>query len=61
MKFYTPKYKQLDLVLLRSSLDELDKRFLIVLNTEFDDCKFNRYLSNSFNSIVDKNRYLSAI
>lgn len=25
MKFYTPKYKQLDLGLLRSSLDELDK------------------------------------
>lgn len=56
MKFYTPKYKQLDLVLLLSSLDELDKRFLIVLNTEFDDCKFNRYFSNSFNSIVDNNR-----
>ena len=25
MKFYAPKYKQLDLGLLRSSLDELDK------------------------------------
>lgn len=25
MKFYMPKYKQLDLGLLRSSLDELDK------------------------------------
>ena len=25
MKFYSPKYKQLDLGLLRSSLDELDK------------------------------------
>ena len=25
MKFYDPKYKQLDLGLLRSSLDELDK------------------------------------
>ena len=26
MKFYAPKYKQLDLGLLRSSLDELDKK-----------------------------------
>ena len=25
MKFYAPKYKQLDLGLLRSSLDEFDK------------------------------------
>ncbi|MDD5974898.1 MAG: hypothetical protein PUC14_04110 [Bacteroidales bacterium] len=56
MKFYTPKYKQLDLVLLRSSLDELDKRPLIDLDTVYDDCRFNRYFSNSFNSIVDNNR-----
>lgn len=54
--YLTPKYKQLDLVLLRSSLYELDKRPLIVLNTEFDDCRFNRYVSNSFSSIVDNNR-----
>ena len=37
MKFYAPKYKQLDLSLLRSSLDELDKTKMgymrLILNT----------------------------
>ena len=37
------------------------ERPLMVLNTEFDDCRFNRYFSNSLNSIINNNRYLSAM
>ena len=53
MKFYAPKYKQLDLGLLRSSLDELDKTNRCVA---LGDLLPRTELEQEYNSRVDNQK-----